>query len=337
MSDSKTILVTGGCGFIGSNFIPYFLDKNPSYRIVNLDLLTYAGNTENLEEIVRDDRYLFVYGDIKYKVLLRRLFSEHNFDGVINFAAESHVDNSIQSPEIFLDTNIKGTFNLLEACRNHGKKNIRFHHISTDEVYGSLNNDSDLFTEETAYAPNSPYSVSKASSDFLVRSYTHTYGLNTVISNCSNNYGPKQHSEKLIPKTITRALLEQEIPIYGNGSNIRDWLYVQDHCEAIDMVFHYGKNGESYNVGSNNERDNNSVVNIICDILDKKVPKEKSYRSLIKYVEDRKGHDRRYGIDANKIKIELGWTPKTDFLSGIERTVNWYLNKNINATARITA
>jgi dTDP-glucose 4,6-dehydratase len=247
---------------------------------------------------------------------------------VIHFAAESHVDNSIESPEIFLDTNIKGTFNLLEACRNHGKSGIRFHHISTDEVYGSLDNDTDLFREDTPYNPNSPYSVSKAASDFLVRSYSHTYGLDVVITNCSNNYGPKQHKEKLIPKTITNAIAGKKIPVYGNGSNIRDWLYVEDHCEAIDLVFHRGVSGESYNIGSNNERANNQIVNEICEMLDRKVPKDRSYKEQIVYVEDRKGHDKRYGIDASKIKSHLGWRPKTEFTKGLESTINWYLKTN---------
>lgn len=327
MFKEKTILVTGGCGFIGSNFIPYFMDKNPTYRVVNLDLLTYAADLFNLNEVNECDRYEFVHGSITDKKLVNSLFNKYNFDGVIHFAAESHVDNSIHSPEVFLDTNIKGTFNLLEACRNYGKSDIRFHHISTDEVYGSLDNDTDLFREDTPYNPNSPYSVSKAASDFLVRSYSHTYGMDVVITNCSNNYGPKQHREKLIPKTITNAISGKEIPVYGNGSNIRDWLYVDDHCEAIDLAFHLGKSGESYNVGSNNERTNNQIVNEICEILDRKVPKDQSYKEQIAYVEDRKGHDKRYGIDASKIKRQLDWRPKTDFTKGLESTIDWYLKQ----------
>ena len=339
MDIMDTVLITGGAGFIGSNFIPYFLKKNPLVSLVNLDKLTYAGNLENLSDIRNHKRYFFVEGDICDFSLLRDIFSSYNISSVIHFAAESHVDNSIQCPDIFIKTNIHGTFNLLEIARQSwlkapkkprkGFENSRFHHISTDEVYGSLG-ETGYFTEKTPYAPNSPYSASKASSDFLVRSYFHTYGLNTVTSNCSNNYGPKQHKEKLIPTIIRKALKGDLIPIYGDGKNVRDWLYVLDHCIGIASVFEKGISGETYILGGSNEQTNLFIAKKICDILDESFPKSTgSYKEQISFVEDRSGHDRRYAIDATKIKDELGWKPKTDFESGLRKTISWYLDKHI--------
>jgi len=331
-----SILVTGCAGFIGSNFIPYFLDKYPDYNIINLDLLTYAGNLKNLKECENNPRYKFIKGDIRNRKQVKSIFSEYNIQGVIHFAAESHVDNSIENPGIFIETNVNGTFTLLDVAYKHWMnrpfsykeeyKDCRFHHISTDEVYGTLN-ETDLFTEETPYAPNSPYSASKAASDMIVRSYQETYGLNTVITNCSNNYGPKQHDEKLIPTIIRKALAGENIPIYGDGKNIRDWLYVLDHCKGIDLVYHSGKVGNVYNIGGRNERTNVQIVDTICTILDEKVPSTKSYKELITFVEDRAGHDRRYAIDATKIETELGWKADEDFDSGIVKTIDWYLAK----------
>ncbi len=332
----KTILVTGCAGFIGSNFVPYFLKKYPEYHIVNLDLLTYAGNLENLKEIEEDDHYTFVKGDICDRELVESLFEKYDIKGVIHFAAESHVDNSIKNPGVFIETNVNGTFTLLDVAYKYWMKEpfiykkeyeaCRFHHISTDEVYGTLGEEG-LFTEETPYAPNSPYSASKAGSDMIVRSYRHTYGMNTIITNCSNNYGPKQHDEKLIPTIIRKAIQGESIPIYGDGKNIRDWLYVLDHCKGIDLVYHIGKSGEVYNIGGRNERNNNYIANKICDILDELIPKDKSYKEQIGYVEDRAGHDKRYAIDATKIENELGWKADENFESGIVKTIKWYLDK----------
>lgn len=336
----KNILVTGGAGFIGSNFIPYFLKKNGQYRVVNLDKLTYAGDLSNLAEVENNDRYTFAAGDICDRALVESLFDKYNFQGVIHFAAESHVDNSIMGPEAFINTNIQGTFVLLDVARNRwmdspfSKKKeyrtARFHHISTDEVYGTLG-ETGFFTEQTPYAPNSPYSASKASSDMLVRSYFHTYGIDVVTTNCSNNYGPKQHDEKLIPVIIRKAVQGESIPIYGDGKNIRDWLFVQDHCKGIDLVFEKGKAGETYNIGGRNERNNNEVAQKICHLLDKKCPREdgKSYTDQITYVKDRAGHDRRYAIDATKIESELGWKADENFETGIEKTIDWYLLRYI--------
>jgi dTDP-glucose 4,6-dehydratase len=332
----KNILVTGGAGFIGSNFVPFYLAAHPDHQVVNLDLLTYAGNPDNLLEVVDNPRYTFIKGDIGDRDLIRQLFEEYKFSGVFHFAAESHVDNSIAGPEAFIKTNVNGTFTLLEAARAHwmkgpgevkaGLEQHRFLHVSTDEVYGSLGA-TGLFTEETAYAPNSPYSASKAASDFLVRSYYHTYGMNVVTTNCSNNYGPKQHKEKLIPTIIRKALAGEPIPIYGDGKNIRDWLYVLDHCKGIDLAFQQGVSGETYNIGGRNERDNLYIVDKICALLDQKTPRSKggSYKDLISFVTDRPGHDRRYAIDATKIERELGWQADENFESGIEKTVDWYL------------
>ena len=332
-----TYLVTGGAGFIGSNFIPHFLESNSDATVVNLDLLTYAGDPENLKELEGNGRYVFAKGDIRDYDFVKKLFAEYDFKGVIHFAAESHVDNSITGPAAFVETNINGTFNLIEIARNHwmegpgqvkaGYENNRFLHVSTDEVYGSLG-DTGLFEETTPYAPNSPYSASKASSDFLVRAYYHTYGMNVVTTNCSNNYGPKQHKEKLIPTIIRKALASEPIPIYGDGKNIRDWLYVLDHCKGIEMAFKQGRSGETYNIGGKNERDNLYIVGKICELLDEISPKSdgSSYRELITFVTDRPGHDRRYAIDATKIETELGWKADEDFESGIGKTVNWYIN-----------
>lgn len=332
----KTILVTGCAGFIGSNFVPYFLKKYPQYHIVNLDLLTYAGSLDNLKEIEQEAHYTFVQGDICDRKLVENIFESYDIRGVIHFAAESHVDNSIKNPGVFIDTNINGTFTLLDVAYKYwmekpfvckpGYEACRFHHISTDEVYGTLGEEG-LFTEETPYAPNSPYSASKAGSDMIVRSYHHTYGMNTVITNCSNNYGPKQHDEKLIPTIIRKALKGENIPIYGDGKNIRDWLYVLDHCKGIDLVFHKGKEGEVYNIGGRNERDNNYIANKICEILDQILPKKASYKEQITYVEDRAGHDRRYAIDATKIENKLGWQADENFESGIIKTIKWYIQR----------
>ena len=335
---SKAILVTGGAGFIGSNFVPYFTTKYPEYNVINLDKLTYAGNLDNLKECQNMANYTFVQGDICDEELVEKLFSENDIRGVVHFAAESHVDNSIKGPRAFINTNIVGTFNLLEAARKHwmdapnkykqGYEGCRFHHISTDEVYGTLG-DEGMFEETTPYAPNSPYSASKASSDFLVRAYHHTFGMNVTTSNCSNNYGPKQHNEKLIPHIISKALAKQPLPVYGKGLNIRDWLYVLDHCKAIDLIYHKGKAGETYNVGGRNERNNITIVNTICSILDERKPRDdgKKYAELITYVQDRAGHDFRYAIDATKLETELGWKAEETFDTGIIKTVEWYLNK----------
>lgn len=334
----KTILVTGGAGFIGSNFVPYFAEKYKNYNIINLDKLTYAGNLDNLKECQNMPNYRFIQGDICDRELIEKLFKEFDIQGVIHFAAESHVDNSIKNPKSFIETNVMGTFTLLDVAKNHwlevphkvknGYENCRFHHISTDEVYGDLD-DTGFFTELTSYNPSSPYSASKASSDMIVRAYKRTFGLNITISNCSNNYGPKQHNEKLIPTIIRKALAGENIPVYGAGKNIRDWLYVLDHCKAIDLIFHKAKSGETYNIGGRNERQNIQIVNKICEILDKKFPSKKldNYKQLIKFVEDRAGHDFRYAIDATKLETELGWKADENFDTGIVKTVDWYLNK----------
>lgn len=330
------ILVTGCAGFIGSNFVSYFLEKYPEYNIINLDLLTYAGDLENLKGCENNPRYKFIKGDICNRELVEFIFKEYDINGVIHFAAESHVDNSIKNPGLFIETNVNGTYTLVDVAKNYWMdfpfnykdeyKNSRFHHISTDEVYGTLN-ENDFFTEETPYAPNSPYSASKASSDMIIRSYQETFGLNSVITNCSNNYGPKQHDEKLIPTIIKKALVGENIPIYGDGKNIRDWLYVLDHCKGIDLVYHTGKKANVYNIGGRNERTNLQIVDTICTILDEKVPSEKSYKELITFVEDRAGHDRRYAINATKLENELGWKADEDFESGIVKTIEWYLSK----------
>ncbi len=338
INKNKTLLVTGCAGFIGSNFIPYFLEKYEHYNLVNLDLLTYAGNLDNLNEVSLLPRYKFIKGNICNRELVEFIFRQYNITGVIHFAAESHVDNSIKSPGIFIETNVNGTFTLLDVAYKYWMsapfkyknefQNCRFHHISTDEVYGSLG-ETGLFREDTPYAPNSPYSASKASSDMIVRSYQETYGLNTIITNCSNNYGPKQHDEKLIPTIIRKALANEPIPIYGDGKNIRDWLYVLDHCKGIDLAFHEGMIGEVYNIGGRNERTNLQIVSTICTLLDQYVPHEKSYKEYITFVEDRAGHDKRYAIDATKIETHLGWKADETFNSGIKLTIQWYLENRI--------
>lgn len=334
---NRSILVTGGAGFIGANFVPYFINKYPEYHIINLDKLTYAGNLDNLSEVENNERYTFVQGDICNRELVEYLFKNYDIRGVIHFAAESHVDNSISGPEVFIQTNINGTFTLIDVARKYwmnapneyknGYEDCRFHHISTDEVYGTLGK-TGLFEEVTPYAPNSPYSAAKASSDFLVRAYYHTYGMDVTTSNCSNNYGSKQHNEKLIPVIIRKAINGENIPIYGDGKNIRDWLYVLDHCIGIDLVYQTGKSGETYNIGGRNEKTNLDIVNHICEYLDKKQPKDKgSYKDQITFVQDRAGHDRRYAIDATKIEKELGWKADENFESGIIKTIEWYLKK----------
>lgn len=334
--DKISIIVTGGAGFIGSNFVPYFCTKYPQYHIVNVDKLTYAGNLENLRECKNMPNYTFVQADICDAEKMEQLFAEYDVRGVIHFAAESHVDNSIKGPRAFINTNIVGTFNLLEAARKHwmeapnkvkaGYESCRFHHISTDEVYGALGAEG-FFRETTPYAPNSPYSASKAGSDFLVRAYHHTFGMNVTTSNCSNNYGPKQHHEKLIPHIIEKALAEEPLPIYGKGENVRDWLYVLDHCKAIDLIFHRGKAGETYNIGGFNERNNIEIVKTICALLDKRRPRKNGtkYADLITFVADRAGHDFRYAIDSSKLTNELGWHADENFDTGIVKTVDWYL------------
>jgi len=340
------ILVTGGAGFIGSNFIPYFLEQHKDIQIINLDVLTYAGNLKNLHIVESHPRYKFIKGNICDRTLVENVFSEFDIQGVVHFAAESHVDNSIEDPGTFIETNVNGTFTLLDVAYRYwmhspfqykiNYKNCRFHQISTDEVYGTLGKDG-LFSEDTAYAPNSPYSASKASADMIVRSYNHTYGLHTVITNCSNNYGPKQHSEKLIPTIIRNALSGKMIPIYGNGSNIRDWLYVMDHCKGVDLAFFYGKSGEIYNIGGGNEKTNLEIAYAVCNQLDEMYPitlnkniqskKMTSYKELISFVEDRPGHDQRYAIDARKISVELGWYVEESFEAGLTKTIEWYLKK----------
>lgn len=312
------VLVTGGAGFIGSNFVHYMLDRYPSYQITNLDALTYAGNLENLRFIQENNNYTFVKGDITNSELVNSLF-EQGVDKVVHFAAESHVDRSILEPDIFVKTNVLGTQVLLEAARKFEVK--KFVHVSTDEVYGTLG-ETGLFTEETPLSPNSPYSASKAGSDLLIRSYHETFGLPVNITRCSNNYGPYQFPEKLIPLMIANALNDKSLPVYGDGLNIRDWLYVEDHCSAIDLVLHKGINGEVYNIGGNNERTNIQIIQTILRELGKP-------ESLIQYVKDRPGHDRRYGIDATKITNELGWEPKHNFETGIHETIRWYLDNQV--------
>ena len=313
----KNILVTGGAGFIGSNFIYYELEKHPDRRIVCLDALTYAGNLETLERALKSKNFRFVKGDITDRKAVEALFLEESFDAVVNFAAESHVDRSIDEPEVFLKTNILGTQVLLDACR---KRDIRFHQVSTDEVYGDLPLDRpDLFfTEETPIHTSSPYSASKAAADLLVTAYFRTYGAKVTISRCSNNYGPYHFPEKLIPLIITNALEGKELPVYGEGKNVRDWLYVEDHCKAIDLILENGRLGEVYNIGGHNEKTNLEVVKTVLKILGKS-------EDLIRFVKDRPGHDMRYAIDPTKIRNELGWYPETTFEDGIEKTIKWYL------------
>lgn len=326
----KNMMVTGGCGFIGSNFIRYLLKESDfDGRVINVDLLTYAGNPENLSDIERDfaGRYTFVKADICDKEGMSRIFSDYEIDSVCHFAAESHVDRSIVRPDAFIQTNIVGTFNLLELAKAHQDRLKLFHHISTDEVFGSLGPDG-YFTEQTPYRPNSPYSASKAASDHLVRAYHKTYDTPITISNCSNNYGPYQFPEKLLPLMILNALEGKTLPVYGDGLNVRDWLYVRDHCTAIWAIMKNGKRGETYNIGGNSEMENIRIVEMVCDILDEteKLVDKGSRRELITFVKDRPGHDRRYAIDFTKLKRELGWVPEESLETGIRKTIRWYLN-----------
>ncbi len=325
----KKILITGGAGFIGSHVVRRFVNKYPQYQIFNLDALTYAGNLENIKDIENQPNYSFVKGDIVDEIFINELFSIHNFDGVLHLAAESHVDRSIEDPIAFVKTNVIGTMNLLNAAKNQWKNNFsgkRFYHISTDEVYGSLGAEG-LFTETTSYDPNSPYSASKASSDHFVRAYGETYDLPYVLTNCSNNYGSYHFPEKLIPLFINNIINNKPLPVYGNGNYTRDWLFVEDHAIAIDLVFHEGKNHETYNIGGFNEWKNIDLVKLLCQIMDQKLGRQEgASQQLITYVKDRPGHDLRYAIDASKINKELGWKPSVTFEEGLEKTINWYLN-----------
>jgi dTDP-glucose 4,6-dehydratase len=326
---TRHILITGGAGFIGSHVVRRFVKNYPDYTIINLDKLTYAGNLANLKDVEHFENYTFVKGDITDKDSVAHLFTQYKIDGVIHLAAESHVDRSISDPLLFIKTNIIGTVNLLEAAHaywHNDYSNKRFYHISTDEVYGSLGA-TGFFTEETAYDPRSPYSASKASSDHLVRAYHHTYNLPVVISNCSNNYGSYHFPEKLIPLAINNIIHNKPIPVYGKGDNIRDWLFVEDHAMAIDMIFHKGKNGDTYNIGGNNEWKNIDLIQLLCSIMDRKLKREQGASAkLITFVKDRAGHDQRYAIDSSKLQQELGWKPSLQFEEGLEKTVDWYLN-----------
>lgn len=325
----KTILITGGAGFIGSHVVRRFVNKYPEYQIINLDLLTYAGNLENLKDVDQKPNYSFVRGDIRDAAFIDSLFEHYAFDGVLHLAAESHVDRSITNPLEFIQTNILGTAVLLNAARKTWKgkeEGKRFYHISTDEVYGSLG-DEGFFTEETPYDPRSPYSASKASSDHLVRAYYHTYKLPVVMSNCSNNYGPNHFPEKLIPLSINNIKNNRPIPIYGKGENVRDWLYVEDHAAAIDVIFHSGKEGETYNIGGNNEWTNIALIRKLCEVMDQALGRPAgTSEQLISFVKDRAGHDLRYAIDSSKLQRELGWSPSVQFEEGIVKTVDWYLH-----------
>ena len=330
MSKFKSILVTGGAGFIGSHLIRKLFKQYPNSKILNLDALTYAGNLDNLKDCENAPNYEFVHGDINNFDFLQKLFNSHRFDAIVHLAAESHVDNSIKDPFGFAQTNIQGTLNLLEAARQHWGNNAqeqRFYHVSTDEVFGSLGGEGQ-FTETTPYDPRSPYSASKASSDHFVRAYYHTYGLPVLLSNCSNNYGPSQHVEKLIPLMIKNIINNKPLPIYGKGENIRDWLYVEDHVEAIDLILHYGEIGSTYNIGGNNEYKNIDIVYKLVEFTDRFLGRsERTSEKLVSFVTDRLGHDFRYAIDATKIKNELGWTPKTSFDEGLKKTIEYYIKK----------
>ena len=330
---SKNMLVTGSAGFIGSCFVRLMLSRYPTLKIYSLDKLTYAGNLKNLDDLPNPHNHLFIQGDIVDAALIANLLRKHEIDTLVHFAAESHVDNSITGPQQFIETNVLGTFHLLEQARLYwleekkwGKGSCRFHHVSTDEVYGSLSPTDPAFTETTAYAPNSPYSASKAGSDHLVRAYFHTYQLPVTISNCSNNYGPNQHAEKLIPVVIQSCLDQKAIPVYGDGKNIRDWLYVEDHCDAIDLILQKGMLGEMYNIGGHNEVDNLTLVNMICHIMDENYPKNAPHKNLLRFVTDRKGHDKRYAINNEKI-VKLGWKNQHGFKEALTSTVQSFCNK----------
>lgn len=334
----RKLLVTGGAGFIGCNFVRYCLQQGHVDHVVNLDALTYAGSLDNLQDLMGHPRHTFVQGDICDAPLVIQLLREHEIDTVVHFAAESHVDNSISGPAVFLQTNIQGTFVLLEACRKFwlqeqgwSDNQCRFHHISTDEVYGALAQDDPPFTEETPYAPNSPYSSTKAASDHLVRAWHHTYGLPVVTTNCSNNYGPYQHSEKFIPTVICSCLQGQPVPLYGDGGNIRDWLYVEDHCRGIDVVLRHAPTGETYNIGGRNEWRNIDICKLICKLMDEFRPEGRPHAKLITFVKDRPGHDWRYAIDLRKIASDFGWSPQETFETGIRKTILWYLSRFNNA------
>lgn len=329
----KNVLITGGAGFIGSNFVRYLLTHEPEVQVYNLDALTYAGSLENLRDLPNPSRHTFLHGDICDQALVEKIFREYAIDTVVHFAAESHVDRSIFEPDAFIQTNVFGTFTLLEAAkrawldRSPPRSEVRFHHISTDEVFGSLNPQDPPFREDTPYAPNSPYAASKAASDHLVRAYGHTYGLPYTLTNCSNNYGPYQFPEKLIPLMILNALEGKPLPVYGDGKQVRDWLYVEDHCEAILLVLRQAPLGESYNIGGNNQPTNLEIVERLCDILDEVAPNAptKPHRQFIRFVADRPGHDRRYAMDITKISTQLGWKPKHTLEQGLLATVQWYL------------
>ena len=328
-TEKQTILVTGGAGFIGSHVIRKLVGRYPDYSIINLDALTYAGNLDNLRDVENEPNYDFIKGDINDAALLHSIMSEAGVNGIIHLAAESHVDRSIEDPLAFVRTNVLGTATLLDAARKFWKeKNItgKFYHVSTDEVYGELG-ETGYFTEETPYSPRSPYSASKAGSDHMVRAYYHTYGLPIVLSNCSNNYGPNQFPEKLIPLMIRNIVHQMPLPVYGEGTNIRDWMYVEDHAEAIDLIYHQGTVGETYNIGGGNEWKNIELVRTLCKIMDDKMGRLLgSSEELIRFVKDRAGHDHRYAIDFSKIEKELGWTPSTDFKSGLKKTIDWYMD-----------
>ena len=326
----KILLVTGAAGFIGSNFVHYWMNQYPETKVIGLDALTYAGNRENLNSLSDNSNFVFVHGDILNTILIEQLLVEYNVDTLVHFAAESHVDRSIHGPDAFFKTNVDGTHSLLKAAKkvwlDNGVKEHRFHHVSTDEVYGTLSPTDPAFTESNQYLPNSPYAASKASSDHVVRSYHHTYGLNTTISNCSNNYGPYQFPEKLIPLVIANCLDGKPLPIYGDGQQIRDWLYVDDHNRGIDLILHKGKIDNTYNIGGNNEWANIDIVGVICELMDEHHPEGTPHKALITYVKDRAGHDRRYAINASKIMNELGYKPEETFETGIRKTVQWYMD-----------
>ena len=333
---NPTLLITGGAGFIGSNFVNYMLHHYPDYQIINIDKLTYAGSKSNLADADNNANYLFIQADITNRTLVNAIFNEYDITGVVHFAAESHVDRSIKDAAVFTETNLVGTMTLLQAAKNAWEKRgalkeRRFHHISTDEVYGSLG-ETGKFNEKTPYDPRNPYSASKAGSNMLVKSFGHTYGMNIIITSSSNNYGPRQHEEKLIPTIISNALKGQDIPIYGDGKNVRDWLYVGDHCRALDVIFHQSATMEKYNIGGGNELTNIEIATLVCEILDKQadVSREESltsFKELITFTEDRLGHDRRYAIDDSKLKNDLGWKPKESLTTGLQKTVDWYVSK----------
>lgn len=338
MYKAKRVLVTGAAGFIGSNYVRLLLSRYNDVKVISFDKLTYAGSMSNLENLPNEDRHVFIHGDITSDTDIAKVLMDYDIDTIVHFAAESHVDNSISGPKVFFETNVMGTFNLLHQAKIYwldekglDKNSCRFHHVSTDEVYGSLDKNDDAFKETKAYEPNSPYSASKAGSDHIARCYYHTYGLPITTSNCSNNYGPYQNKEKLIPVVINSCIEQKTIPVYGDGSNIRDWLYVEDHCDAIDCIVTKGKVGEVYNIGGKNEVDNITLVKTICNLMDQYKPHNAPHEKLIKYVEDRKGHDWRYAINNSKIQNELDWQPSQDFEKMFKQTVEFYLKRKIYA------